>query len=564
MKEHLYLTKALNYWKRTNITTYLGIRALLDLKTNKYNWLDSIINRKSVVNKTIALNPYLLYKDKENEIFDYRNCFSLSPLNALIESRVIEILKKYSNNHPSCVYSYQPAYHKAGHHFRYFYSSYKKRNILISDLLQKNTDLIINVFDLKKYYPSIDKSKVVYKINSIISKADNTEKEIVLNWINNLFNNVNQGIPIGPAISCFLGTIVLDDVDNKLYEKYGDCYFRYVDDIIIISKKEQISEVKQYINFVVKENGFSTNEKKYSVGFSSDWFKYNSYFSDNSYNKFLIRLRLYLIRHQNEFNIVREKFIEKGFCLPFYKFKCDIKNVHYKNWLKRFIKESKYWLFYRFDNVNKLLNEAINIRENIFSELNNYIVEYTPHNKFQKRWFNQRINFFFNRLIYLYNKDYYSDIYKVLEKHIDEDKKNFFLSVINNDFSEIIKYPGQVIAILSSYFKENNKKILISEMNIDKNDNFEAIKNSLLILSCYGVIFDDIEYLKENNLDLINLFFRNDKGERINNDFSFIDEMSSLFLNKSIDDIQLYHESHFSDEEEMFFEVDYSKGSSYL
>ena len=124
---------------------------------------------------------------------------------------------------------------KSGQFFSYYFSGYKKRNNLITDIVKKDNDLILNIFDIYNFYPNISKDKVIRKLLELNYKNDNDEK-VVLNYFNSLYTEYNaNGIPIGPASSGFISNLILEDYDIEMSEVFSKNYFRYVDDIIIIS-----------------------------------------------------------------------------------------------------------------------------------------------------------------------------------------------------------------------------------------------------------------------------------------------------------------------------------------
>lgn len=111
--------------------------------------------------------------------------------------------------------------------------------------------------DIKKFYPSVD-NEILKKI--VRKKIKDSE---LLYLIDDIINSA-QGIPIGNYLSQYFGNVYLNDFDHWIKEKKRvKYYYRYVDDIVILSAtKEQLhtllTEIQEYLeknlNLEVKGN----------------------------------------------------------------------------------------------------------------------------------------------------------------------------------------------------------------------------------------------------------------------------------------------------------------------
>jgi RNA-directed DNA polymerase len=122
--------------------------------------------------------------------------------------------------------------------------------------------------DVKKYFPSIDKSI----LKKIISKRIKDKKllSIIFKIIDSYSFDINftdKGIPIGNLTSQLFANIYLNELDQYIKHKLKiKHYFRYVDDFIILSNnKQKLKIFKRKIKLFLNKNLFLKvpNNKKY-------------------------------------------------------------------------------------------------------------------------------------------------------------------------------------------------------------------------------------------------------------------------------------------------------------
>lgn len=86
------------------------------------------------------------------------------------------------------------------------------------------------------------------------------------------------GIPEGLSISNLLANVFMQKIDEK-YSSYTPCiYFRYVDDILILTTSEKsCSEIQNQITADIETLGLTLNTEKKSCGPISQGFEYLGY-----------------------------------------------------------------------------------------------------------------------------------------------------------------------------------------------------------------------------------------------------------------------------------------------
>lgn len=209
------------------------------------------------------------------------------------------------------------------------YSCIKKRGIhkgvkrLKEKLKNKEETKYCLKFDIEKFYPSVD--NLIMK--KIIRKKIKDEK--LLRLLDKIIDSSN-GLPIGNYLSQYLGNLYLAYFDqyckNELKIKY---YFRYCDDIVILSDKKEtlhkhFKDIKDYLEkelkLTIKNNNQVFPVQKRGIDFLGYVFYHDKILLRKSIKKNMIktinkknnlkkRLASYngWLKHCNSFNL-RKKY----------------------------------------------------------------------------------------------------------------------------------------------------------------------------------------------------------------------------------------------------------------
>lgn len=141
--------------------------------------------------------------------------------------------------------------------------------------------------DIKKFFPSIDhevlKRELRRKIgcertlrlcDQIIDNTNPQEEHIAWFPGDDLFSPLSRrrGLPIGNLTSQLWGNFYLDRMDHFIKEKLRcRAYLRYVDDFVIFGNtKEELREVKQYIELFLQEFRLLLHERKSRIHRTAD------------------------------------------------------------------------------------------------------------------------------------------------------------------------------------------------------------------------------------------------------------------------------------------------------
>lgn len=556
MNEEKLIIKALSHWKKIDAVTYLGLRSFLDNKIDIVKYSQQLINRKAMVNKEITFRKFKIFKKKENDKNIYRDFYSLSPLNALIESNVINLLQENYQIKSTRIYSYISASSNSSYMYQYYRNGYEQREIDIFNEIKQNKDLVLNIFDITNFYPSVNNQHILNKLSSNLNSSKES-KEVILPFFEKLYKDI-KGLPIGPASSHFLASIALEEIDKFLEEKYKNFYFRYVDDIIILSSKNKSGEIKLEIQNLLEKYGFSSNKEKYLIGKSKEWLKYHQYYFSEAFGSYIDRLKFFLYRNEKDFDLIKNKFIEEGFNFSFIQMQLNNKEIDPLYFLKNIFKRNSIIKkIFPLDNLDKLLTDGKNLRFKIFSEASYFISNFLPMSKYEEKLFSQKINYYYSRLIQLYSPFYYNDLLKVFENHINDEKKMTLFFLNKKKYDELLNLNGSAVYSLINYLNETNTKIDISSKDLYDEEKIDSIVQ-LAAYDRLNLIDNDSENINEN-IKLINYLMGKNNLIREKNNLSYYDELNSLLLGKKNDQLQSYLKNKYSK-----FEKIHSNGYYYL
>lgn len=137
-------------------------------------------------------------------------------------------------------------------------------------------------FDIKDFYPSISHKILLSKVRknlknrrvvSLISKAVKTPTTP----LSDNGESSKKGVPQGLSISNVLAEIYLIDLDKKhgTNERYS--YFRYVDDILILCRGDEVEFIKEQLTSDFRDIKLKFNSEKTTSGSINEKFSFLGY-----------------------------------------------------------------------------------------------------------------------------------------------------------------------------------------------------------------------------------------------------------------------------------------------
>ncbi len=553
----LSITRALNAARRSSPITYIALRSLIDSCPDgkEDEWLKNTVYRLLQTTKTWHYRNYKIFKEKKDNKLEYRKLTIGSPLTLLAETVLIDYLQEYEiyNDNPN-VYSYRtPIYKNSGQNFSFFMHGYKKRNKEIEVKLSEGNYAYI--FDLKKFYPSIDRERMyeIFRKKINTSTCSNDVKKQLDVFLQSLLISTTSGIAANPDFGHICADFYLEEFDLNMTNQFGSFnYYRYVDDIVIIGKvNDSQKDFENIINQFLPK-GLELNEDKTDLIDYNIWKKVS--FDDidkvqDDFSEFLTSMTIYLALHPQELGILKKRFIEKNIFLPFNKIFANSQYKRQLRFYKSFFFKNPSYLKYLLGKSESFLENAEVLKKKLLS-----IIEELPDihkiEGYERRLLIQKYRFCINRLLVFSGKD---TLEKILFFTPDEQEfieiRALVIALLNNDVSELIHYNGNTILSFCELWKSNLKdKPSLGLSNIN---NIEDIFDSVLTLIIHDIVPIKVLQIDKLNSKLIALlsFAKQNTSIRDPETLNYYNEVSTLMSTISKDKIGEFITTRYSDDE---------------
>ncbi len=168
-------------------------------------------------------------------------------------------------------------------------SIHKKIVDIKKQLKTKHYDSFVKI-DVEKFYPSINhdilmkilEKKITDKATLELIRKAITQQTVAVDEENKIKYGNQQGVPQGLSISGILASIYLIHIDDKYENHTGYAYYRFVDDILVLCKAENIETISQKLvtdlkNIKLKAHTHVEGSEKSSYGLVSKGFKFLGY-----------------------------------------------------------------------------------------------------------------------------------------------------------------------------------------------------------------------------------------------------------------------------------------------
>jgi hypothetical protein len=351
--------------------------------------------------------------------------------------------------------------------------------------------------------------------------------------------------------------VFLEDFDEILSNKFESGYFRYVDDIALVVPEAQVDSALHFFERVTEGEGLKVNRDKTCFLTGDEWsarVRHREQTSKDSFGLLMSDLRRYLAHNTEDFDRVRGLFRDEGFSFPFSRLNSvAISSNAFRRFLKGVWSQSGGLLGQRIPRPPALLERARGLRRNFEERLRGITAKSLPTSGMARRWAIQDIRYFLNRSLYLGPVDRREEILGLLPNCSELRPSRAVLeALVTGDASELTKYPGLTV----SAFCE-----LWSETTTDKptfNWRFDPAKeerDGASVLALCGLCIPPEDWTnqlkEESSRVMVNLSAGYRPTRRTFDDFSYIDEIESLFLKPGID-INRMLNTRFDDGEDVF------------
>jgi hypothetical protein len=274
------VVRALNYWRQYHLETYVGLRYLAraEAVSDDASWLSEMLQRKAATRAGIRAIAFPRFKKNDSEgKAEYRSFMACSPINALIEVKLLEELSHIEGfqNRPN-VYSYRwPVREREKRIFEYYWNGYVQKNQRIASEAAGLENSVVVIVDVKNFYPSLDRGLIRASLATIRDRAGlkHSQQNILADHFERSLGLVEGeiGLAIGPPTSHMLANIAMTSFDAALSDKFGRRYFRYVDDIAIVCERGVADSVLKMLRAQLGDIGLELNGDKTDIIDGAEW-----------------------------------------------------------------------------------------------------------------------------------------------------------------------------------------------------------------------------------------------------------------------------------------------------
>ena len=245
--------RSLNHLAREHQFTYVGARILAESLHPEIieAWSNEYVARKAQTKRRQVYWKHSLFKgfDRYGKP-EYRKCVIGSPTTHLTEAWLLKRLSQEEEfaQHPS-VFSYHWSHEKSTHIYRYFFKGYMEREHQIARAAAAIPNSRVVVLDLRRFYPSVDLSRLRERFNRRIEKTgmSPSERDTAIQCVEELTSIKHEsGLPIGPPLSHALANVFLRDLDDILSSEFDTSYFRYVDDVALVVPASETRSAEKF------------------------------------------------------------------------------------------------------------------------------------------------------------------------------------------------------------------------------------------------------------------------------------------------------------------------------
>jgi|GEM_PF-1183720 len=563
---NLLMVRALNYWRRVHMPTYIGLRLFAEQvpKSEDSGFLLDYLLRKVPLRKANRSRVFKTYKGvSSNKEPQFRDMCAISPSNALAEAYALYILSNVSTlkKNKSYVYSYRWPASGAGNVYSYFYSGYRQRNNMVTRLLRENSGYFVAVNDIESFYPSIDGRRVVKALGSYLNTKQRNV-DFVQQICTQLVETSQRGLPIGPALSPILSNMSLVDVDREMHNALEDRYLRYVDDIYLVAEKDEVLRMRVRLGQVLDEQGLKMNQAKQELITSAEWLSHWTDWGESDlierFHRLLYKIVLLLWWKPQLRQEMHLAFRNQGIAMPIDRL------ASYSNYgrFQRFIKGLAYhkdiYLLHtlRDFTIGEAIKETTYLRGKLAESLSRANTPLPADSRVINKFRSQRILFLVNRLLRLTP---YQDYSKLRDSVPDSPELYEFGllidSLIKGNVSRLVAVPGMAVSLFADIRRELDLQLVLVDPPSDVST--PDLLDSICTLLVYGVAkvsLTWVDKLDANDRELLRFCYFDTLESRNLSDLSYEDELRTLQIGSNPEKLQTIISSRFNDMEQINLE----------
>ncbi len=545
-----YIIRTLNFWRPIHRPTYLALRLMFRNRSvwkRESKWYEDVLPRKLGIRNRGRYYGFALFKGAtESGQPEYRRMLASSPTTAAAEAWALEVIRRFQILPTSTrVFSYLwPRTHFHARSYVFYAEGYQARNEAIRRALAEDASLAAHCFDIKAFYPSIPhqftKPLLEQRLDS--SAVDSTTRRNVLGVAAGYLAATpgDTGIAVGPPLSHVFGNLALVELDRILEGHYGDRYFRYVDDLVVLAPASEAKQIEALVVDGIAPLGLVLSGAKRHVVSASDWLHWGPHEVSSRHATFEVLVRqlcFWVALNPGKADELVSALANSGLRLPIQRCIIDARYSRYIAFARSAIRDNPRMAVQLLRATSEsFIRVALDLRRQLQSALEGELEQDRPSG-LPGRWWEQRVRYAANRLLYLTDQSDFSQLHGQIQ-HVPclALTAAALDAVVSKDISKLVRFPGPLVATVASIWPEGAMHSEVDWTNIPHEP--WAI-TSVMDLVLHGLVEVPDTWangLGEDDRHVLRFCQASSGNVRDWTGFGYADEVRSLGLNVSLDD----------------------------
>ncbi len=476
--------RALNQYRQRDVVSYLGLRYLLDNYAARTERWATEVSVENLLKRTDV--PYYQVQhfkglDEHGQI-EHRAIYLPTPQEALAECALISAVHERHTDFPHrAVFSYLPPKSEdvSGPFARYF-TGLQSRHAAIARACEAWPDGVVQYVDIKKCYPSISIAVAQRAWSRISSEArlSETFRECgrkILDDHGKISQEGRRGLLTGPVFSHMMANAVLHEIDLEYALRKDVVYLRYVDDIVLVGKKQAVQDAVEALSARLSGLGLDLHAPESNKCFSIStqaWLAAKDDYSENSISlqwmKAVGTLKRSLVARSSDSSELQKQLHEAGFRIPVLDYSGVIQERTYMERFQALLPLK--WLGWndKAPRAKDVITNFVALRYVIESQCSDLLQKVDFSDTWQKKRFLPKLRYAFGRMLFVSSQEKLAQTCKVLaaipEMHFYTEVAS---AVISSDVSTILGMGANTAQATAQLLKSSGQSRAITSSTSD-------------------------------------------------------------------------------------------------
>ena len=565
MRPQQLALRSVNQYRTRDVLAYLGLRYYFaNHCATRDRWAHDVASHLLMTRTRSGYFKSLHFKDiRESGLVDHREVFIPGPNESFAETALLAECSKHHVFHPlPCVFSYRLAKENSvsGVYMPYF-SGLQERHQKIADACKERSGSVVLYTDIKRFYPNIPAAKAMtaWEQACVQAQLDSHHRDLGVKLLSDYFETAKtskhcKGLLTGPMFSHLIANLVLRGVDEKMSALFPGCYFRYVDDIVLVGDPSEIFKGRQQLSAYLEEIELALHDRGQGKDFevpAEEWMKGAHDFDgtvSNGWKLFSRDLKQFLISQPTERHLLARMLSAEGFRIPLPDYLVATREASY---LER-IQDLSFrypWFRGRLRRTTsmRLLLFAKLLRSHYFEQVLRLLDSGRGTEGYIRKRTIPKIRYFSGRLLFLGSTESLAQLAPRLREYPELTVlAEIMEAVARRDVSRLLPLGGNLVQSAAQALRQSDEAVECSLPSWDA-----ASRQGLAILRANGIEADGPVDDELNRFAL----WRENGGDLMESEDPFIKELACLHGTTSLPRHSTIFETAFDRSEELAFDV---------